>query len=114
MNMKTLKKCVKQLREYFKGERKKFTVTLVLEGTPFQKKVWRELQKIPYGQTATYGEIARRIGKPKAARAVGGACNKNKIPIIVPCHRVIGSGGSLVGFAGGLSLKSKLLQLEAK
>lgn len=109
-----LKNCQKQLKEYFAGKRTKFFVPVILDGTAFQKKVWRELQKIHYGQTATYGEIARRIDRPKAARAVGGACNKNKIPIIIPCHRVIGSSGSLVGFAGGLSLKSKLLQLEAK
>ncbi len=85
---------------------------MFVEGTPFQKKVWAELQKIPYGETISYGELARRCGNAKACRAVGMANNKNKIAIIIPCHRVIGSNGKLVGYAGGLDIKSKLLELE--
>ncbi len=101
-----------QLTAYFAGSLRTFTVQMRLEGTPFQQRVWKELIKIPYGQTASYGEIARRIGNPKACRAVGGANNKNPIPIIIPCHRVIGHDGSMAGFGGGLDLKKNLLQLE--
>ncbi|HHV73410.1 cysteine methyltransferase [Thermoanaerobacterium sp. PSU-2] len=104
--------CKEQLRLYFKGRLKEFSVKLDLEGTDFQKSVWRELMKIPYGFYATYGEIARRVGKPNASRAVGNALNKNPIPIIIPCHRVIGSDMTLKGFAGGLNVKSLLLQHE--
>jgi methylated-DNA-[protein]-cysteine S-methyltransferase len=103
-----------QLAAYFDGKLQSFRVQMHLEGTPFQKQVWEELQKIPYGQTAGYGEIARRIGNPGAARAVGGANNKNPIPIIIPCHRVIGHDGTMTGFGGGLELKKELLQLEQK
>ncbi len=102
----------KQLSEYFAGQRTCFDLPLFVEGTPFQKKVWAELQKIPYGETISYGELARRCGNAKACRAVGMANNKNKIAIIIPCHRVIGSNGKLVGYAGGLDIKSKLLELE--
>lgn len=102
----------KQLREYFAGERQQFDLTYDLRGTEFQVRVWKELQKIPYGQTITYGELARRVGGPTYSRAVGGANNKNPIGIIVPCHRVIGHDGKLVGYAGGLDMKRKLLQLE--
>lgn len=83
-----------------------------MSGTDFQQKVWNELKKIPYGTTCTYGEIAVRIGNPKASRAVGNACNKNPIPILIPCHRVVGSKGDLVGFASGLDVKKHLLDLE--
>ncbi|MGB8952624.1 MAG: methylated-DNA--[protein]-cysteine S-methyltransferase [Candidatus Aminicenantales bacterium] len=109
-----LKECIRQLDEYFKGKRKKFTVKLLLEGTDFQKKVWKELMKIPYGRTASYGEIARAVGRPKAARAVGGANHVNPIGIIVPCHRVIGSDGSLVGYGSGLGKKEWLLKHERR
>jgi methylated-DNA-[protein]-cysteine S-methyltransferase len=102
----------KQLKGYFAGRRKRFSVKLDLRGTPFQKKVWRALLKIPYGETRTYGEIASQLGCPKAARAVGAANGKNPISIIAPCHRLIGSSGKLHGFAGGLKAKSDLLKLE--
>ena len=105
-------KCLRQLDEYFKGQRQKFNVSLLLEGTDFQKAVWRQLQKIPFGQTASYGDIARAIGNPKAFRAVGNANNKNPVPIIIPCHRVIGSDGNLVGFGSGLWRKQWLLDHE--
>nr|WP_209454134.1 methylated-DNA--[protein]-cysteine S-methyltransferase [Thermoanaerobacterium butyriciformans] len=104
--------CKEQLRLYFKGHLKEFSVKLDLEGTDFQKLVWRELMKIPYGFYATYGEIAKRIGKPNASRAVGNALNKNPIPIIIPCHRVIGSDMTLKGFGGGLNIKAFLLKHE--
>ncbi|MHB8097125.1 MAG: methylated-DNA--[protein]-cysteine S-methyltransferase [Erysipelotrichaceae bacterium] len=102
----------KQLTEYERGARKVFDLPLHLEGTEFQKQVWNALLEIPYGETRTYQEIAIRIGKPKAVRAVGGACNRNPIGIIVPCHRVIGKNGSLTGYAGGLSYKELLLNHE--
>lgn len=101
-----------ELKEYFAGERKEFTVSVRLTGTEFQKKVWAALEEIPYGGTATYGEIAARIGSPKACRAVGTANHHNPVPIIVPCHRVIGAGGSLTGYGGGLEVKAYLLTLE--
>lgn len=102
----------KQIIEYFEGKLRKFTIPLDLRGTEFQKKVWMELLNIPYGETRTYKEIAINIGVPKAYRAVGGALNKNPILIVVPCHRVIGTDGNLVGFGGGLDLKERLLALE--
>ena len=98
----------KQLDEYFAGNRKQFDIPIKLEGTDFQIKVWKELLKIPYGETCSYLDIAKRIGNPKASRAVGMANNKNKIIIIVPCHRVIGSNKKLVGYACGLDVKEKL------
>jgi methylated-DNA-[protein]-cysteine S-methyltransferase len=101
-----------QLTEYFSGDRHSFDLELAPKGTPFQEQVWRELQQIPYGKTASYGEIAGRVGNPKASRAVGMANNKNPIPIIIPCHRVIGKDGSLTGFGGGLDVKKQLLELE--
>ena len=103
-----------QLKEYFQGERKKFSVKLDPHGTEFQKKVWMALRSIPFGQTRSYGELATQIGNPNASRAVGAANGKNPISIIVPCHRVIGSNGSLTGFAGGLKNKMILLDLEKK
>jgi methylated-DNA-[protein]-cysteine S-methyltransferase len=104
--------CLRQLDEYFKGRRKKFNVPLQLEGTAFQKAVWRQLAKIPFGQTASYGDVARAIDRPRAFRAVGNANNKNPIPLIIPCHRVIGSNGQLVGFGGGVWRKQWLLDHE--
>ncbi len=102
----------KQFAEYFRGKRHDFDIPLCMAGTEFQCSVWNQLRKIPYGTTTTYGEIAKRIGNPKAVRAVGLANGQNPIPIIVPCHRVIGSNGKLTGFGGGLENKAKLLQLE--
>lgn len=102
----------KELKEYFENSRKVFDIPLDLEGTEFQIKVWKALLKIPYGITKTYGEMAKILGDTKAVRAVGGALNKNPISIIVPCHRVVGASGKLVGFAGGLENKSILLDLE--
>ena len=107
-----LEHAVKQLTEYFDGRRRRFDLPVDLYGTPFQLRVWRELQSIPYGEVRSYKELARAIGAPKAVRAVGGANNKNPVPILVPCHRVIGSNGSLVGYGGGLSIKEYLLKLE--
>lgn len=101
-----------QLDEYFQGKRTTFSLPFKLTGTPFQLAVWKELQNIPYGQTTSYKEIAQKINKPKACRAVGMANNKNPLPIIIPCHRVIGSNGKLIGYAGGLKLKNHLLELE--
>jgi len=101
-----------QLDEYFKGIRTVFTIPLMPQGTEFQRRVWNALTEIEYGKTCTYGEIAAAIGNPKAARAVGLANNKNPISIIIPCHRVIGANGRLVGYAGGLQTKSFLLELE--
>jgi len=102
----------KQLSAYFKGERNYFKLPLDLKGTAFQKSVWEALLSIPFGQTRTYGQIARQIGKPKAVRAVGAAAGKNPVAIIAPCHRVIGASGKLTGFAGGLHNKAILLNLE--
>jgi methylated-DNA-[protein]-cysteine S-methyltransferase len=107
-----IKECLRQLDEYFKGRRQKFSSPLLLEGTDFQKAVWRQLQKIPFGQTASYGDVARAVGSPRAFRAVGNANNKNPIPLIIPCHRVIGSDGKLVGFGGGIWRKEWLLDHE--
>lgn len=104
---------VRELQEYFQGSRRQFTVPLDLRGTPFQLSVWAALSEIPYGQTRTYAQIAQRIGKPRAVRAVGAANGCNPVAIVVPCHRVIGKDGSLVGYSGGLDIKEDLLQLEA-
>lgn len=101
-----------QLKEYFAGTRKEFNVPLDIEGTDFQKKVWNELQKIPYGKTISYKSLAEKLGDVKAIRAVGKANGQNPIPIIIPCHRVIGSDGSLTGYVGGLDVKEKLLEIE--
>lgn len=103
-----------ELREYFAGERKEFTVPVFLQGTDFQLKVWNALQEIPYGEMCSYGEIARKIGNPKACRAVGGANNRNPVMIFIPCHRVVGADGSLVGFGAGLEVKQYLLELEKR
>jgi len=109
---KIIKDCIKQLDEYFRGKRKSFELKLNPEGTEFQKKVWKELLKIPYGTTLSYGEIARRIKNQKAVRAVGQAIGRNPIAIVIPCHRVIGSDGSLTGYASGLWRKEWLLKHE--
>jgi methylated-DNA-[protein]-cysteine S-methyltransferase len=103
----------RQLEEYFAGERREFELELAPTGTPFQLSVWHALRAIPYGETASYGEIAVAVGQPGAARAVGGANNHNPIAIVVPCHRVIGASGSLTGYGGGLPRKQQLLALEA-
>ena len=108
-----LERAAKQLDEYFAGKRTSFDLPLEPEGTPYRKKVWQVLTEIPYGQTMTYGEIARRTGNPQASRAVGGANHHNPIPIVIPCHRVIGAGGKLTGYAGGLPRKEFLLALES-
>jgi methylated-DNA-[protein]-cysteine S-methyltransferase len=107
-----IKKAASQLGEYFNGKRKTFELPLALHGTEFQNKIWKALQKIRYGETCSYGGLAAKTGNPKASRAVGMANNRNPIPIIIPCHRVIGKDGSLTGYAGGLELKRKLLDLE--
>ena len=104
----------RQLGEYFAGERREFELPLAPSGTEFQMAVWRGLRKIPFGETSSYGELARRIRRPKAVRAVGAANGANPISIIVPCHRVIGADGSLTGFGGGLPAKRKLLALEGR
>jgi methylated-DNA-[protein]-cysteine S-methyltransferase len=105
---------IRQLQAYFRGELREFDVPLAMEGTDFQLRVWNTLREIPYGETISYLQLAERIGNPKAVRAVGLANGSNPIPIIVPCHRVIGSDGSLTGFGGGISTKKKLLELESK
>jgi len=102
-----------QLRAYFAGTQADFNVPLRMNGTPFQRRVWSELTKIPVGSTISYGELARRIGQPSASRAVGLANGRNPVSIIVPCHRVIGSDGSLTGYGGGIERKKALLQHEA-
>lgn len=109
-----IRQCKIQLDEYFKGIRKEFDVNIEINGTDFQKKVWQELKRIPYGQVRSYKDIAVAIGNEKAVRAVGGANNKNKIAIIIPCHRVVGKDGSLTGYAGGLWRKKWLLEHEER
>jgi methylated-DNA-[protein]-cysteine S-methyltransferase len=112
LDKKPFAEVIRQLQAYFRGELKQFDLPLAMEGTEFQLRVWNALRTIPYGETTTYAQLAERIGNPKAVRAVGLANGSNPIPIIVPCHRVIGSDGSLTGFGGGLSTKKKLLELE--
>ena len=107
-----LREAVRQLESYFAGELKEFTLPLEPSGTAFMKRVWTALCGIPYGNTASYKEIAEKVGAPKAARAVGLANNRNPIPIFIPCHRVIGADGSLIGYRGGLEMKKRLLELE--
>ncbi len=109
-----IRETVKQLDEYFRGDRKTFNILLAPKGTEFQIKVWEELKKIKYGETKSYKEIADKIGIEKGARAVGGANNKNPILILIPCHRVIASSGDLSGYAGGIKIKKKLLEMENK
>ena len=109
-----LRRCEEQLEAYFRGELRAFDLPLDPGGTAFQRLVWAQLCRIPYGATRTYGQIAAAIGRPKAARAVGMANHVNPLPIVVPCHRVVGSGGKLVGYAGGLAVKEFLLGLEGR
>jgi methylated-DNA-[protein]-cysteine S-methyltransferase len=103
----------RQLQEYFQGKRKLFSLKLHFTGTKFQNDVWEALRAIPFGETRTYGELARQLGNPRATRAVGAANGRNPIPIVVPCHRVIGASGKLTGFGGGLKNKAHLLELES-
>ena len=107
------REAIAQLDAYFNGRLRRFDLALAPEGTPFQREVWSALTDIPYGETVSYSELARRIGRPAASRAVGAANGKNPLPIVVPCHRVIGANGSLTGFGGGLAIKRRLLELEA-
>lgn len=107
-----LQEAARQLTAYFQGQLRDFSLPLRPEGTAFQRSVWEQLQRIPYGQTCSYGDIARACGNPKASRAVGMANNRNPISIIIPCHRVIGANGKLVGYGGGLDIKIRLLELE--
>jgi len=107
-----LREAASQLHAYFAGNLRRFEIPLDMNGTEFQKRVWRELQKIHYGETRSYAQIAAAIGAPKAVRAVGAANGSNPVAIVVPCHRVIGSGGRLTGYGGGLTLKKRLLELE--
>ncbi len=109
-----LDEAARQLREYFSGDRLEFDLPLAPEGTPFQKTVWNRLTEIPYGETISYGELAKRVGNPKASRAVGAANGQNPLPIVVPCHRVIGANGKMTGFGGGIPVKEALLELEAR
>src|SRR5258708_10160080 len=103
----------RQLKEYFEGKRQDFSIPLDMRGTPFQRSVWQALLAIPFGETRSYGQIAKQLGRPNAMRAVGGANGSNPIPIVVPCHRVIGSSGKLTGFGGGLETKARLLKIES-
>jgi methylated-DNA-[protein]-cysteine S-methyltransferase len=105
---------IRQLRAYFSGQLERFSLQLAPQGTPFQLEVWRRLCDIPYGETISYGELARRVGNPRASRAVGLANGTNPLPIVIPCHRVIGSDGKLTGYGGGLPIKEKLLALERR
>lgn len=107
-----LKEASIQLNKYLNGDLKEFSLPLVVKGADFMMKVWNELENIPYGETLSYKELGKRIGNPKGARAIGLACNKNPIPIFIPCHRVVGSNGNLTGYRGGINLKVKLLNLE--
>jgi methylated-DNA-[protein]-cysteine S-methyltransferase len=107
-----LRHAIHQLQEYFQGQRQAFSLPLAPPGTPFQQRVWQELQRIPFGTTLTYRELAQRLGMPQAARAVGHANGRNPLAIVIPCHRLIGSDGQLRGYAGGIALKQRLLQHE--
>jgi methylated-DNA-[protein]-cysteine S-methyltransferase len=109
---RALREARRQLEAYFAGELREFDLTLDPRGTEFQRRVWSELERIPWGETISYGELARRIGRPDASRAVGAANGRNPIPIVIPCHRVIGADGSLTGYGGGLPIKRKLLSIE--
>lgn len=109
-----LEEAARQLEEYFAGQRKEFSLPLAPKGTEFQLRVWQALLQIPYGETRSYGELAAMVGNPKACRAVGGANHRNPLSILIPCHRVVGTKGSLTGYAGGLSVKEFLLKLETR
>ncbi len=110
----TVESFLRHLEEYFNGKRKEFDVPVILDGTDFQEKVWVETMKIPYGETISYAELAKRVGSPKAFRAVGRALGKNKIPIVIPCHRVLRSDGQIGEFTGGVEIKKYLLELEKR
>ena len=103
-----------QVKEYLAGRRQTFDLPLALMGTDFQKRVWKAMSRIPYGRTRTYGQVARQVGRPAAARVIGAACAANPVPLVVPCHRVVGHNGALTGFGGGLAWKQWLLDLETK
>lgn len=107
-----LNECAEQLADYFAGTRRRFDLPVAPRGTPFQKRVWREIERVPFGQTITYSELASRAGAPGSARAAGAATGRNPIWIVVPCHRIVGADGSLTGYAGGLERKRKLLEIE--
>ena len=107
------REAIAQLDAYFRGRLQRFDLALAPEGTPFQREVWSALTTIPYGETVSYGDLARLLGRPAVSRAVGAANGRNPIPIVIPCHRVIGADGSLTGFGGGLAIKRRLLELEA-
>lgn len=109
-----LAEAVRQLEGYFAGRRRRFALRLAPAGSAFQLRVWRHLQEVPYGETVSYGELARRVGDPRASRAVGHAVGGNPLPIVIPCHRVVGSRGGLVGYGGGLAVKEALLALERR
>lgn len=109
-----LEEAARQLEEYFAGQRKEFSLPLAPKGTEFQLRVWQALLQIPYGETRSYGELAAMVGNPKACRAVGGANHRNPLSILIPCHRVVGTKGSLTGYAGGLAIKEFLLKLESE
>lgn len=109
-----LQQTEREIGEYFNGLRREFSVSLTMRGTPFQNQVWRSLNSVPFGATCSYSELARRVGSPRSARAVGVALGRNPIVIVVPCHRVVGADGSLVGFGGGLEIKRRLLEHEAR
>ena len=109
-----LAEACRQMREYLAGQRTQFDLPLAPAGTEFQKKVWSELRRIPYGETISYGELARRVGNPRGARSVGAANGRNPLPVLIPCHRVIGSNGDLVGYGGGLPMKRSLMELETR
>ena len=111
---RTLAELSRQLGRYFAGRKKPFFLPLAPLGTPFQRRVWAQLQRIPYGERRTYAEVAQAIGRPRAARAVGSACGANPLPIAVPCHRVVGQGGRLGGYSGGLEVKRFLLEIEGR
>lgn len=107
-----LRDCAVQLAEYFAGERGRFDLPLAPRGTPFQRRVWQEIANVPYGTTITYAELARRAGRPGSAHAVGAATGRNPLALVVPCHRIVATGGALTGYAGGLDRKARLLELE--
>ena len=109
---RVVRTCMRQLQEYFSGKRRRFSVPLAPRGTAFQQAVWKELLRIPYSKTSTYGAVAKAIGRPRAARAVGGATGRNPIAVVIPCHRVLAADGRLTGYAGGLERKSWLLERE--
>jgi methylated-DNA-[protein]-cysteine S-methyltransferase len=111
-NAKPFDECARQVREYLHGDRRSFDLPLAPEGSAFQRKVWIEIARIPYGRTITYAELAKRAGAPGSARAAGAATGRNPISIVVPCHRVVGADGSLTGYAGGVARKAKLLEIE--